>query len=402
MEMKAATLKLPEGARLAFVDNIRWTVIAMVVLMHACVTYSGVGSWFYVERSTLDIGSMLVYYVYQTFSQAFFMGILFFLAATLVPAAYDKKGFGRFLLDRAIRLGVPSLVFMLILDPATNVIREVGTGNPLTWDGFLSGYSGYVLSGRFLSGSGPLWFAVALLVFTVVYGLARLIADALRGPGARNAAAPLAPRIVSARAVHAAAVGLIALITLGSFLVRLVQPIGTSVLNMQLCFFPQYVVLFVAGLWAGRNGLLQTLPAKAGRTWLWLAIGVGVPAWFLLMGMGGALSGNEAALLGGWHWQTAGYAAWEAFFCVAMSLGLITLYRERVNARTRVTGLLSYTGFGAYTFHAPILVAVSMALRFMVMYPLLKTLVAAALAWTASIAFAWLVRKIPGVGRMFA
>jgi glucan biosynthesis protein C len=402
MEMKAATLKLPEGARLAFVDNIRWTVIAMVVLMHACVTYSGVGSWFYVERSTLDIGSMLVYYVYQTFSQAFFMGILFFLAATLVPAAYDKKGFGRFLLDRAIRLGVPSLVFMLILDPATNVIREVGTGNPLTRDGFLSGYSGYVLSGRFLSGSGPLWFAVALLVFTVVYGLARLIADALRGPGARNAAAPLAPRIVSARAVHAAAVGLIALITLGSFLVRLVQPIGTSVLNMQLCFFPQYVVLFVAGLWAGRNGLLQTLPAKAGRTWLWLAIGVGVPAWFLLMGMGGALSGNEAALLGGWHWQTAGYAAWEAFFCVAMSLGLITLYRERVNARTRVTGLLSYTGFGAYTFHAPILVAVSMALRFMVMYPLLKTLVAAALAWTASIAFAWLVRKIPGVGRMFA
>ena len=404
METKTLTASTPSDARVAYIDNIRWTVIAMVVLMHACVTYSGMGSWFYVEKTAQDVVSSIVFSVYQTFAQAFFMGLLFFLAATLIPAAYDRKGFGRFLADRAVRLGVPSLVFMLVLDPLTNIIREVGTGNTVTWSGFLPWYRDFVLSGRFLSASGPLWFAVALLIFTVVYAMARLVADLVRGRASRQPAAGSAPaaRKLTPRAIHLTVLGLIVVITLASFLVRLVQPIGTNVMNMQLGFFSQYVVLFAAGLWAGRNGLLQAIPAKAGRTWLWLAIGVGLPAWFLLMGMGGALEGKESLYMGGLHWQAVGYAAWEAFFSVAFSLGLLTVYRERANLKTKVTGLLSYTGFGAYTFHAPILVGVSMLLRTATMYPLAKALAVAAMAWIASIAFAWLVRKIPGVGRLFA
>ena len=43
--------------------------------------------------------------VYQVFAQAFFMGLLFFLAGTLVPRAYDRKGFLRFLGDRARAAG---------------------------------------------------------------------------------------------------------------------------------------------------------------------------------------------------------------------------------------------------------------------------------------------------------
>ena len=96
METKTLNPSSPAGARLAYIDNLRWTVIAMVVLMHACVTYSGMGSWFYVERTTQDIASTLVFGIYQSFAQAFFMGLLFFLAGTLVPAAYDRKGFLRF------------------------------------------------------------------------------------------------------------------------------------------------------------------------------------------------------------------------------------------------------------------------------------------------------------------
>jgi surface polysaccharide O-acyltransferase-like enzyme len=120
------------------------------------------------------------------------------------------------------------------------------------------------------------------------------------------------------------------------------------------------------------------------------------------MGMGGALEGKESLYMGGLHWQAVGYAVWEALFSVAFSLGLLTVYRERASLKTKVTGLLSYTGFGAYTFHAPILVGVSMLLRTVAMYPLAKALAVAAVAWIASIAFAWLVRKIPGVGRLFA
>jgi glucan biosynthesis protein C len=397
--MEAKTLNATAGTRVAWIDNIRWTVIAMVVLMHACVTYSGMGSWFYKETLPQDIASTLVFSIYQTFAQAFFMGLMFFLAGIMIPGAYDRKGFLRFLADRAVRLGVPSLVFMLLLDPLLTVIRQVAKNGSMDWAGFFGGYPNFVLSGSFLSSSGPLWFAVALLAFTVVYAVVRFVADLVRGGTSRQAAAA---RNLSSRTVHAAVLCLVAVIAVLAFAIRLVQPLGTSVMNMQLGYFASYVVLFVAGIWAGRNGLLQAIPAKAGRSWLWLSIGIGLPVWALLLGFGGALDGKADLFMGGLHWQAAGFAVWESFFCVAFSLGLLTLYRERANAKNPVTGLLTYTGFGVYTFHAPILVGVSILMTTLAMHPLAKAFVAAGLAWAVSVAFAWVVRKIPVAGRYFA
>ncbi len=401
----AAALKpaaLPSAAaaakpRLAWIDAIRWTVIAMVVLMHACVTYSGLGGWFYKEPGELGIGAQLAFPLYQTFAQAFFMGLLFFVSAAFVPASYDKKGFWRFLGERAFRLGIPSLVFMLVLDPLTNRIRELGTGGAVTWKAWLAGIPSHITSGSFLSASGPLWFAVALLLFCVVYALVRGAAGIL---GWKKA--PAQALIPTPRGVHATAALLIIAIAVGSFLVRLVMPIGTSVMNMQLCYFTQYVVMFAVGLWAGRKGILNSIPRKTGMAWLKLSFAVGVPAWFLLLGFGGALSGKLDFFMGGLHWQSAAFSAWEAFFCVAVSIGLITLYRERMNARGRLAALFSDTSFSVYVFHAPILVAVSMALRPLHTFPLLKTGIAFTAAFLLSVCVAWVVRRIPGVRKVFA
>jgi glucans biosynthesis protein C len=406
--METKTVTTPAGARIAWVDNLRWTVIAMVVLVHACVTYSGQGSWFFQEKMSQDVASTLVFGIYQSFAQAFFMGLMFFLAGTLVPAGYDRKGFLRFVADRAVRLGVPSLVFMLILAPLTRMISE-SAGKGVDWGAFFLTYRDFILTGRFLSASGPMWFAVALLVFSILYAAARLVADAVRRPASKRPAA--APRVITGRAISIGAVCLIAIIALGAFLLRLVQPLGTSVMNMQLGYFSSYIVLFAAGLWAGRNGLLAAIPAKVGRTWLWISIAVGLPLWMAVQGFGGALSGKGHLFDGGLNWQAAAIATWEAFFCVGFSLGLLILYRERekraprragVNVSTRLTGLLKSTGFGVYTFHAPILVGASILILPLAMHPLAKALLAAGLAWAASTAFAWVVRKIPGVGRMFA
>ena len=136
--------------------------------------------------------------------------------------------------------------------------------------------------------------------------------------------------------------------------------------------------------------------------WLRLAFIIGVPSWFLLLGLGGALAGSEQAFVGGMHWQAAGYAAWEAFFAVSVSIGLLTLYRERANVRNRGTGLLADTCFGIYVFHAPILVAVSMLLRSATVYPLAKAALAATLAFAVSLGLAWVVRRIPGLRKVFA
>ena len=332
--------------RIAYLDNIRWTVIAMVVLIHACATYSGIGDWYYNESGNAGPLEMLLFLLYESLSQAFFMGILFFIAAFLTPAAYDRKGPGRFILDRLLRLGAPTLIYMLILDPLTNIIKAAGLGQPIPLPEIGRLYLAYITSGDVLSGTGPLWFALALLAFSVAYALARAVIEAIRGKA--RGPRPAKPR--STKVLNAWACALMAIIGLGSFFVRLVQPFGTSWLNMQLCFFTQYIVLFCAGLWAARSGFLEWLSAASGRFWLALSLLIGVPAWFLLMGFGGVLSGNFSELAGGWHWQAAGFALWEGFFCVSFSIGLLALYRERANVRGRTSALLSDTCFGVYCF----------------------------------------------------
>src|SRR5579863_9311389 len=49
--MRAADAPFAGGAsrRLLYIDNLRWTMIVLVVTLHAAVTYSGMGSWYYKE-----------------------------------------------------------------------------------------------------------------------------------------------------------------------------------------------------------------------------------------------------------------------------------------------------------------------------------------------------------------
>jgi glucan biosynthesis protein C len=381
--------------RMAWIDNLRWLVIVMVVVIHVCATYSGLGSWYYHEEARLDVASQVVFFAYELFSQAFFMGFLFLLAGYFVPRAYDRKGFGRFALDRLVRLGIPTMVFMFILHPLTEIIKKLFLKPPVEAADIVTFFKWYIGNRVFLRETGPLWFALALLAFSLVYGLVRRTGEAFgsRRDGKSSTARPISPGLVAA---------LIVLMAAASFLVRLVQPIGTNWYNMQLCFFPQYVILFLIGLWTARSGFLQSVTYRFGMFWFRLALAAGIPAWAALLGLGGAFSGNVQAFAGGLRWQAAGYALWEAFFCVGICLGLIVLYRDRVNVHGRITGFLADNNFGVYVFHTPILVAVSLALRTQAAHPLAKALAVSALVLPACFLVAALVRRVPGLRRLFS
>ena len=212
--------------------------------------------WYYKEPSALGAPSLLVFSFYQSFAQAFFMGLLFLIGAYFIPRAYDRKGFGRFVRDRLFRLGVPTLVYMLVLNPLIALIMAAFKGQALTAAAVGAQYARYVGSFQFLSGTGPLWFAFALLVFSILYAVVRLIADALQGPARVEARVAQRPSAIT----HGKVIVVIFLIGLVTFLVRIVQPMGTSWLNMQFCFFTQYVVLFLIGVQAARTDLVRALP----------------------------------------------------------------------------------------------------------------------------------------------
>ena len=346
------SLSIPSRERLLYIDNLRWLMIVLVVAMHAAVTYSGLGSWYYKEPTTLRPFTALFFLVFQTHLQAFFMGLLFLVAGYFVPASFDRKGPRRFLSDRAFRLGIPILIYALLIHPINGyMIHAANASAARPTPSALGAYAHYILSFEFLSGTGPLWFALALLIFSIAYVAIVVLTVASKH---------LTPRALPS---HGAVVKLILVMAAGSFVVRIVQPIGTAVLNMQLCFFTQYLLLFVVGCAARRNEWLGRLPARFARPWFVAAWLLGPVLWFAMILTGGATSGHTDAYAGGVHWQSAAYCVWESFFCVGTCLGLLTIFRDRFNRQGSIARLMSANAFAVYVFHAPVLIAAALAFR---------------------------------------
>jgi len=368
--------------RLAYIDNLRLLMIVFVVMMHLAVTYSGLGNWYYKEGVPIGVVSMAVFGYCQSFTQGYFMGLLFLIAGYFAPGAYDRKGFGRFLLDRFVRLGIPALIYMLAIQPFILYVLLGGHGAAPSI-GFLSYYAEYIGSFSFLGGNGPLWFALALLAFCFCYALARLVL-----PKRRQA-------VREARVTTAGAVCLILSIAVLAFLIRLVQPIGTSVMNMQLGYFAQYIVLFVVGVLACRHGLFTRIEYEKSRRWLRLAMGPGVIVWLGIMLLGGVLNGNQN-YNGGLSWQAAAFALWESFTAVAMCIGLIGLFREKYNNQPQWAKTLSDNAFAVYVFHPPIVIAAAQLFAPVSLSPAAKFIMLCILAIPLCFVTAHLlIRRIP-------
>jgi len=376
------------STRLDFIDNLRWVMIVLVVSMHAAVTYSHLGSWYFMEDPKPGLLATVIFATYQTFLQAFFMGLLFLIAGYFVPGAFDRKGFGQFLRDRAVRLGIPSLLFMLLIHPATVywLLRDFADHSRPSLG---RAYWPYLSSGRFLDGSGPMWFAVALLLFSLVYGIAR-IARRKSPTTEPDAALPARRQLI----------GLAIVMGLGTFLVRIVQPMGTSILNMQLCYFCQYVLLFAVGILAQRRNWLLRIPYRLGMRWLGLGLTLGSLGWIALV-LAIVKTRTESRLAGGFTWQSAALSFWESFFCLALCLGLVVLFREKFNHRGMVARWLSDNSFAVYLFHTPLLIAVTLSMRGLVAPKPVKFLIATLLGVAVTyLASSFIFRRIPLLKRV--
>ncbi len=384
------------GPRLLYIDNIRLTMIILVVLIHLNVTYGQLGRWYYVESRALDLMSTFLFAAFGSFTQAYFMGLLFFIAGYFVPGSYEKKGPRRFIADRLFRLGLPTLVFMFILNPLTWLIQvSFPSQTPVGADSgpdMGSAAVSYITDLEFLSGTGPLWFTLALLLFSLVYVLVRWVKSRQNSIPAQSAH-PIS---------HSSVIALIIIMTLATFLVRLVQPVGTAFYNMQLCYFVQYVLLFILGTVAYRTDLLARLPYRFGLTWFKIAIIGGLPLWMIIFIAIGAMGGDLTVVAGGLHWLAFAYAFWESYFCVGFSLGLVVLFRERGNSQSPFTRFLSANAFGVYVFHTPILVSITLALQGVMLHPLLKMAVAALIVLPLCFGFSHLVRMSSGLRRLFS
>ena len=380
----AADVQPKAISRLLFIDNMRVMLTIQVVLFHLLIIYAGTGSWLYTEgREDFVTGALGAWLV--TVSQAYFMGLFLLISAYFVPGSYDRKGAGRFLLDRLIRLGIPLAIYSWVLSPLlVYLVLRVNEGVSLPWWHYLPG-----LKFEAVIGSGPLWFVETLLIFSIVYVGWRLVARSL------SAASTVDTRFPGNGMIALFAVFL----GIAGFWVRLWRPIGWNLtpLNLQFPFFAQYIALFIVGLIAYRRNWLTNLPETTGR--LWLAIGVVMIFSFWPLVIGGGMDKGIEPFAGGWHWQALAYALWESFLCLGMCIGLIYLFRRNFNRQGKLAKFLSSNAYTAYIIHGVVITIIALAVRDMMVYPLLKWALVALVAAPLCFGLSHLIRKLPYTDR---
>ena len=194
---------------------------------------------------------------------------------------------------------------------------------------------------------------------------------------------------------------LVALVTAAAFAIRLVFPIGTSLANLQFCYFAAYLAAFVVGILAGARGWLERISYRSAKRWLLAAFGLGLPLWLCAIVASGALEGRHD-IGGGPNLGAFLYALWESFFCVAFIVALLGIAREKLNFQKHWMRFLADNTFGVYVFHAIVLVLVSLALKPLALSTIPKFALVSLLALAGSFLVAWTVRQIPPLRRLFS
>ena len=367
--------------KLFYIDNLKILLTVLVILHHSAITYGASGGWYYAQKST-KIAALMPMTMFVAINQAFFMGFFFFLSSYFVTSSYNRKGTGKFLGDRLLRLGVPLVFYSFILSPLLSyLVYYFAKRNHITYFQYLGGFDSWI-------DFGVLWFVAALLLFTLIYVLWRTI---VKNPQGKRLAPPSAGFIV----LFATILGII------SFFVRTVFPVGwvLTPVGFQLGHFTQYIALFILGLVAYKNNWLNTLPFKTGRRLAILAICLVLffPVFYIIK-----LKVDMPIdwYSGGFHWQSLLYAVWEQVIGFSIITALLCYGKKCWNKTTAFAAKLSRCTFAVYIFHPLVVISLSLAVRNWGIEPALKFLVVGPLAVIGSFLLASVIVLLPGVRKV--
>lgn len=354
--------------RAYFLDRIRVILTILVIAHHSAITYGASGGWF-LRLVDAEDPSALPLTLFAAVNQAFFMGFFFLIAGYLTPSSFDRKGWAAYSRDRLLRLGLPTLFFGFILGPLTIAIAQDG------WD-FAGLWLALMSQLRF--SIGPMWFAVALLIFTFAYVLWRCLVRVTQG----------ARRPIPAQTTwmaSALAVGLMALV------IRQFVPVGEEVLNLQLGYFASYVFLFAVGCVAERYGWLERVKKRHALPWI-IAAAIAIPmlpvALLSMEALGGTV--NFAT---GLSFPAVFYAFWEPVVAWGLIAGALWLFPLWWGKRDRRWGFLSRQSYAAFILHPPVIVAIALMMGTVALPNFIKVVLLTALGSMASFGLAWLVRR---------
>ena len=324
------------------------------------------------------------------FNDVFFMALMFFLSGLFVWPSLARKGAGRFVRDRVVRLGIPFAVSAAILAPLAYYPAYLQSGNHAGFGAFMRQW--FAQSDW---PAGPAWFLWVLLAFdlaaAVLYKLLPAWGEAL---GHAVSSADRRPLAFYAGLVAAASAAYLPMaLLLDPFRWTAVGPF-----TFQTSRIFHYLVYFFAGVavgaWGAARGLLApegNLVKRWGR-WLNACCFAFVAAIATFIA---AISAHSAP----YFWGTVGGLTFE-LSCAASSLAAIALALRFFRTPRPVLDSLRDNAYGIYVLHYAFVSWVQYALLPAQLPGFVKGLVATAcaalLAWGASAA----LRRIPPVARV--
>jgi glucans biosynthesis protein C len=378
-------------SRLLYLDNLRTTAITLVVLGHVAVSYGAAGDWYYHGEGQASVAAQLLMLPLMAIGASFMMGLLFLVAGYFTPRSYDRKGPGSFLADRLKRLGIPLLLFAIVIHPLCEYLVQAHSGE------YRGSYWSFIppyVRNLDTSGFGVTWFLEALLIFSIFYTVWRLLTQSSpRRDASDRGGVPSNLNI----AFFAFLLGF------ATFIVRIWAPVNKyfEPEHLEFAHFPQYVAMFVVGAVAFRRNWLTAFSDAQARLWRWVAL-VFILLLPVLVVAAGALSGQlDARGAGGFNWLSLAYSVWEGFMCVAMVITVLAWFRKRFNHQGRLARAMSESSFAVYVLHPIIIVPLALALSGVQINPTLMFLFVAPLAVALCYVIAYYFRKLPLVRSIF-
>lgn len=230
------------GPRRHDLDNLRSFLTCLVVLHHTAIAYGGAGVWGFQSAIFPPQNQLLI--VFNAVNQSFFMALFFYISGRMSAQSLTRHSLGEFIRSKTLRLGLPAVVYTLLITPLTGILL------PENWepDKRQNGLARYYM--RIRGVTGPVWYTATLLAMDLVTagvlawwrsGRVRLpVDDDEEDNGARKA------RWLNHHAM--CRYGWLA-VAVASFFVRLWYPVGTVtwVISVQAAYLPQYIYAYTLG-----------------------------------------------------------------------------------------------------------------------------------------------------------
>lgn len=333
----------------------------MVVIHHAGQPYGNTGGvWIFSENQQLDYLPTFFF-----FNAAYMMGFYFFISGYFMYFSLKRKSKTIFIQERLIKLGIPLLVFVVIIfTPLHFLLSDKDTD-------YISFAFDLYFNQPPLS-LGHLWFVASLLMYSFVY----LLLEPLLSKNSNQ---------IPLKNWHPF-IYLAFLIPVNVF-VRQYYPIDKWVtwgIPIEVAHLPQYFSLFLLGIIFNKNKWLENIKISTGLIYLGLALAIFLSKSFIY---------NLLPKL----W---GESLVESFLCVGLCLGFIVIFKKYFNKMNIITKMLSDNSYGIYLFHVLIVIGLQLIFKDLPINTNLKFFFVSILGIAISCAMSHFLRKNKLISRV--